>query len=126
MRDALFGMDTPERVVQRQLAAYNARDIEAWLATYDVQAEQYELHGQRVASGHAEIRARGQARFAEPDLHAQLLSRTVMGSVVVDYERVTRNFPEGRGTVEMLCIYEVIGSTIRKASFAMGARHLQA
>src|SRR5712691_5227127 len=117
-------MDTPERVVQRQLEAYNAKDIEAWLATYDAQAEQYELHGQRLASGHVEMRARMQGRFAEPDLHAQLLSRTVM-EAVVDHERLTRNFPEGRGTVEMLCLYEVSGSCIKKATFAIGARSLQ-
>src|SRR5436190_8323985 len=106
-------METPERVVQRQLEAYNARDIDAWLATYDAEAEQYELHGQRLASGHAEMRARIQARFAEPDLHAHLLSRTVMGAVVVDHERITRNFPEGKGTIEMLCVYEVSGSCIK-------------
>ncbi len=119
-------MDTLERVVQRQLEAYNAKDIEAWLATYDAQAEQYELHGQRLASGHPEMRARMQARFAEPDLHAQLLSRTVMEAIVIDHERITRNFPEGRGTIEMLCIYEVCGSCIKKATFAIGARSLQA
>jgi len=84
-------MNAPEQVVQRQLEAYNAKNIEAWLATYDTHAEQYELHGQRLARGHDEMRDRMQARFAEPDLHAQLLSRTVMGAVVVDHERITRN-----------------------------------
>ena len=122
----LNSMNTPERVVQRQLEAYNARDIEAWLATYDSHAEQYELHGQLLANGHGEMRARMQARFTEPDLHAELLSRTVMGAVVVDHERITRNFSEGRGTIEMLCIYEVSGDCIKKATFAIGARSLQA
>jgi hypothetical protein len=32
----------------------------------------------------------------------------VVGNVVVDSEEITRNFPEGLGTIEMLCIYEVI------------------
>jgi hypothetical protein len=36
------------------------------------------------------------ARFQEPNLEAVLLKRTVMGSIVVDHERVTRTFPEAR------------------------------
>lgn len=106
-------------IVQRQLDSYNAKDLEAWLGTYAPDAQQFELHGALLASGHAEIRSRMAARFTEPDLKATLLSRTVMGNIVVDHERITRNFPEGRGTVEMLCIYEVAGSTIRKATFAL-------
>jgi hypothetical protein len=39
---------------------------------------------------------------------------------VVDYERITRNFPEGKGTVEMLCVYEVADGLIQKATFALG------
>jgi putative hydrolase of HD superfamily len=88
-------MNTPESVVQRQLEAYNAKDLSAWLATY-APAEQFELHGPRLAAGHAQMRERMSARFAEPDLHAQLLTRVVMGSVVVDCERITRNFPKAR------------------------------
>jgi hypothetical protein len=115
-----------EQVVQRQLDAYNAKDIDAWLATYAPEAEQYELHGACLARGHAEIRARTLARFAEPDLHAALLTRTVMGTVVVDHERVTRNFPEGKGTVDMLCIYEVRGACIARATFALAPKILHA
>ena len=66
------------------------------------------------------MRERMAVRFAEPDLHAELLSRVVMGSVVVDHERITRNFPEGKGTIEMLCVYEVVNGFIAKASFAVG------
>ena len=110
----------PAALIQRQLEAYNDKDVEAWLATYAADAEQYLLHGDRLAKGHDELRARILVRFAEPDLHARLLSRTVMGSVVVDLEQITRNFPEGRGTMEMLCIYEVAQGRIVRASFAFG------
>jgi hypothetical protein len=85
--------------VQEQLDAYNAKDIEALLATYDPGAEQFTLHGERLAKGHEELRPRFLGRFAEPDLHARLLSRTVMANIVVDLELITRNFPEGRGTI---------------------------
>ena len=49
-----------------------------------------------------------------------------MGNVVTDHELVTRNFPEGRGSVEMLCIYEVLDGHIQKATFAMGEKRLDA
>jgi hypothetical protein len=118
-------MSSPEAIVQRQLEAYNARDLSAWLATYAPDAQQFELHGSSLAAGHAQMRERMAVRFAEPDLHAELLSRVVMGSVVVDHERITRNFPEGKGTIEMLCVYEVVNGLIAKASFALGAKALQ-
>ena len=113
-------------VVQAQLEAYNAKDLEGLLATYAPDAEQFALQGERLARGHDEMRPRFAARFAEPDLHARLLSRTVMGGVVVDHERITRNFPEGRGSVEMICIYEVAGGLIRRATFATAEKMLEA
>ena len=115
---------SPLSVVQAQLDAYNAKDIDGLLETYAVDAEQYTLHGERLARGHAEMRARFLTRFAEPDLHARLLSRTVMSSIVVDHELITRNFPEGLGTIEMLCVYEVVDGRIQKASFFLGEKRL--
>jgi hypothetical protein len=107
----------PEHVIQKQLAAYNAKDLEQFLATYAPDAEQWSLHGELLAKGHAEMRERYQVRFAEPDLHARLISRSVIGNFVTDYECVTRNFPEGVGSIEMLCIYEVQNGRIIRASF---------
>jgi hypothetical protein len=111
---------SPEIVVQRQLDAYNAKDLEAWVATYAADAQQYEHPGKLVASGHGEIRARAAARFTEPHLHAQLIQRTVMGSVVIDHENVTRDFPEGLGHIELVCIYVVERGLIQTASFVFG------
>jgi hypothetical protein len=104
----------------QQLDAYNAKDLPSWLATYAPDAEQFELHGERLAAGHGEIGARMQTRFSEPDLHAHLLSRIAMGTVVVDHERITRDFPEGKGTIEMLCLYEVREGLIRKPGSPSG------
>ncbi|PRC90686.1 nuclear transport factor 2 family protein [Solimicrobium silvestre] len=115
---------TATSLIQEQLDAYNAKDLERWLATYAPDAEQYTLHGECFARGHAEMRTRIAARFLEPDLHAKLINRTVMGNIVVDLEVITRNFPEGLGTVEMLCIYEVVNGLIQKASFSMGSAKL--
>lgn len=118
--------EMPADVIQRQLNAYNSKNVERWLETYATDAEQYCLHGDLLAKGHADLRSRITSRFLEPDLHAKLLSRTVMNNIVVDLEIVTRNFPDGLGTIEMLCIYEVIDGLIQKASFAFGQAKLGA
>ena len=111
---------SPSAVVQAQLDAYNAKDVDALMRTYAPDAAQFALHGALLAQGHAQIRPRYEERFLEPDLHARLLSRTVLGNFVTDLEIVTRNFPEGLGTVEMLCVYEVVDGQIVRASFATG------
>jgi putative hydrolase of HD superfamily len=112
---------SPEAVVQQQLSAYNAHDLDAWLATYASDAQQFEHPAKLLASGHAEIRARAAARFEEPNLHARLIKRAVMGNVVIDYEAVTRTFPDGPGHVELVCIYTVREGKIQDASFIFGA-----
>lgn len=111
---------SPEVVVQRQLDAYNAKNLDAWLATYDEMAKQFELGGKLLTSGHAEIRARTEPRFSEMNLHARLLSRTVLGNVVIDHEDVTRTFPEGPGRMELVCIYQVERGKIQSATFSFG------
>jgi hypothetical protein len=117
---------SPLSVVQEQLDAFNAKDVEALLKTYAPDAEQYTLHGELLAKGHDQLRPRFLARFEEPSLHARLVSRIVVGNVVTDAELITRDFPEGLGTLEMLCIYEVVDGHIRKASFALGQKTLHA
>ena len=58
----------PGVVVQRQLDAYNARDIDALLATYADDAQLFEHPAKLLASGAAQLRERFTARFQEPTL----------------------------------------------------------
>lgn len=116
----------PAAVVQRQLEAYNARDLDALMATYADDVEHFEFPSAPVAKGAAEVRSRLAIRLAEPDLHARLLSRTVMNEFVIDHEIVTRNFPEGIGTVEMFAIYEVRGGRITRGWFRFGEKRMGA
>jgi hypothetical protein len=117
---ALALLIKPETVVQQQLDAYNARDLEAWLATCKDDAEQYLLHAGLLASGRDAIRKRMVDRFNDEALHAELVSRTVMDNIVVDHEFVTRTLPDGLATIEMICVYEVWAGLIVKATFAIG------
>lgn len=56
-------------------------------------------------------------RFKEKDLFAKLINRMVCDDVVIDHELITRNFPEGKGSIEMLCIYQLKNSLIIKEQF---------
>lgn len=105
----------PEMVIQQRLEAYNRRDIDVLIALYAEDAEMFEHPGKLVARGRAALRQRFMLRFQEPNLHATLLHRIVMGNIVIDHEKVARTFPEGAGTVELTMIYEVNGGRISKA-----------
>jgi hypothetical protein len=110
------GQDVVE-VIQRQLAAYNQRNVDAWLATYAPDAVQRSSDGQLLAQGNEAIRARTAPRMQDPKLHAKLMQRCVMGEVVVDYEIVTRQLPEGLAEIEMVCFYVVRHGLIQSATF---------
>lgn len=111
----------PAAVVQRQLDAYNARDVEAIVAAYADDAQQFEHPAKLLARGSAELRARFALRFQDPRLHARLVRRMVAGHVVVDHEEITATFPEGPGQRELVAIYEVQEGRIAKAWFVFGA-----
>ena len=94
------------------------------LATYADNAEQFEHPSKLLASGAAEMRPRFEARFQEPNLHAQLVKRMVCGNTVIDQEIVTRTFPEGTGQIELVAIYEVKDGRIARAWFISGEKTL--
>jgi hypothetical protein len=120
----LIEISAPEAVIQRQLDAYNAHDLEAWLATYADDARQFDFPAMLLAEGIQAIRERAIERFQEPNLHSQLLHRTVVGNIVIDHEIVTRTFPEGPGTIDVVVIYQVTDGKIKTASFASGPKRL--
>lgn len=113
-----------EDPVAAQLAAYNARDIEAFMVPWACDCLYYAFPDQLLATGLDEVRARHVVRFREPNLHGTLLSRVSVGSIVVDHETVTRDFPEGPGAVDVIAIYEVADGKIAKAWFKMGEKRL--
>ena len=116
----------PEVVVQRQLDAFNLRDVDALLAVYAEDAQLFEHPSTLLATGSAELRERYRVRFQEPNLHAVLLKRIVAGAIVVDHEKVTRTFPEGPGEVELVMIYEVKAGRIARAWSITGPKTILA
>lgn len=112
----------PSSVVQRQLEAYNAHDVEALLRVYADDAEMYEHPAKLVARGSSGLRERFAARFRERNLRARLIHRIIAGETVIDHEKVTRTFPEGEGEMDLVMIYEVRDGRIQKAWSIAGAR----
>lgn len=106
--------------VERQLDAYNARDIDAFMLWWAEDCQYYAFPNTLLASSAAEIRARHVERFREPDLHGKLIQRACVGNLVMDHEVVTRNFPDGKGEVDVICLYEVSEGKIVKAWFKLG------
>jgi hypothetical protein len=82
-------MNPIEAPVQRQLDAYNAHDLERFLAEYT-------------------------DRFTIPTLHARLVNRIVAGNIVVDHEDITGLAETNRTAV---AVYEVVDGRIRTVWF---------
>ena len=117
-------IDQVEFPVQKQLEAYNARDIDDFMILWANDCQYYAFPTGLLADGAAEIRERHIERFKDANLHGALLTRVVIGNIVVDHETVTRTFLEGPGDIDVLCIYEVENGKIAKAWFKMGERRL--
>jgi hypothetical protein len=111
-------------VVQRQLDAYNARDIEAFSACWAEDAQYFAFPDTLLAQGIAAIRERHVARFQEPNLFGRLIHRMALGTMVVDQEVVARTFPEGPGEVDVIALYEVEDGKIARAWFKIGTPRL--
>ena len=117
---------TSESIVQAQLNAYNARDVNAFLATYSDDVELFEHPGKLLAKGLGQMRERYEVRFKEANLHAVITKRIVMGNVVVDHEKIARTFPEGTGVSEAVAIYQVQNGKISKVWLLLGPKTLDA
>ena len=107
---------TPAEVVQAQLVAYNAGDLDAFLAVFAEDAKLYRLgNDEPFAAGKEQLRTLyGKLFENSPELHSVVTNRTVIGNRIIDYERITgRN-----GQTEpwfIVMIYEVEEGLISRA-----------
>ena len=116
----------PVPLIDRQLAAYNAHDLEAFVATYSPDIELFEFPDKSHAKGMAALRERYKQRFADPILHATIADRMVLGNKVIDHELIRRTWPEGPGSWEAVVIYEMDKDLIAKCWFILGEKKLDA
>ncbi len=110
-------MSVSSELIQRQLDAYNAHDIEAFLACYADDAVLAGLNGDVTHAGLAAIRKRHEDLFYEfPRNHAKLVNRIDLGTTVIDHEQVER--APGGDRFEVAAIYTIKAGKIARVDFA--------
>ena len=106
--------DSPEDLAQRQLNAYNLRNIEAFLEPYADDVEVYQYPNTLQFKGKETMRNSYAQMFESvPNLHCELVDRIVQGNIVIDKERVLF----GDKIVEAVAIYHIENNKIKKVFF---------
>jgi uncharacterized protein (TIGR02246 family) len=111
------GREAAAAVVQRQLEAYNAQDLEAFLATYADDAVVTFASSGQVLDGKPAIRERYATLFRKyPQNRARIAERrTEGGGVVLDHELITGRAPDRPDPWDVGWVrYEVDGGLIRR------------
>ncbi len=78
----------PVMLVQQQLNAYNAHDLEAFLAPYAEDVEIYSTSGKLKMKGKQQMRKDYSFITKMPQLYCHLLNRIVSGNTVIDHEEI--------------------------------------
>lgn len=103
-----------EAIIQRNLDAYNAKDIDAFMSDYSEDVKLYAYPNQLQTEGKDTMRKSYQSWFERAvGLNATIKKRIVIGNKVIDEEEVTAN---GQ-TFHAVAIYEVNEGKITKVTF---------
>ena len=103
-----------ENIVQRQLDAYNARDIDRFMDTYSEDVKLFNYPDELQSEGQEKMRKNYKAFFeATPDLNCEIKNRMVIGNKVIDEEFITVN----GSTFSAVAIYEISNDKIAKVTF---------
>ena len=106
--------ESPEAIVQKQLDAYNDRDIDAFLATYTEDVQLYNFPNKVTSEGQNAMRESYAGFFQRTlDLHCEIKNRIIIGNKVIDEEYVTMN----GNHFKAVAIYEVENGLISKVTF---------
>ncbi|PWL38485.1 steroid delta-isomerase [Flagellimonas aquimarina] len=113
-RLAFVAEESPANIVQKQLDAYNARDIEGFMNAYAENIKLYEYPNSLFLEGQDKMKESYNSYFENtPDLHCELKNRIIIGNRVIDEEYITANGVNFRA----VAIYEVENGKIIKATF---------
>ncbi len=106
--------ESTEMLVQRQLNAYNSRDLDAFLATYAEDVKIYNFPQELIMDGKEAMRTRYQTLFQNnPNLYCELVNRIKIGNKVIDREHVRIK----NGYIDAVAIYEIKDGLIQKVTF---------
>ena len=112
---------TPESLVQQQVEAYNARDLERFVACYSDRIEVFRPPASAPAiSGKAQFAEfYASQRFCLPGLRADIVNRMVLDNKVIDHERI---FGVREQPLEVVVAYEIANGLIERVwAFAADA-----
>jgi putative hydrolase of HD superfamily len=106
---------TPAEIVQTQLDAYNAHDIDAFMATFSPTIQTMRFPTNEVLDKSAEEVRTGFAQyFQEARPHSEVSQRMTQGRFVIDYEM---GHDDKRGNWTAIAIYEVVDGVIQNLWF---------
>jgi len=107
---------SPSEVAEAQLKAYNAKDIDAFMAVFSEDVTLWNLGDSLPwSSGSTRTREIYSNLFnSSPDLNSEVLSRTVIGNKVLDYERITGR--KGGDVLFLIMVYEIKDGKIFRAT----------
>ena len=80
---------SPEYLVQQQLNAYNAHDLDAFLEPYAEDVELYEFPGKLIMKGKDAMRKDYEFLTKVPKLYCKVQKRIIQGNMVIDHEEVS-------------------------------------
>lgn len=107
-------VNTPETIVQKQVEAYNNKDIDAFLATYSDDIEIYNFPNILSMKGKTQMREVYSEMFERvKELHCEIKKRIIINNKVIDHEYV--KFDDNFSSV--VAIYEVKDGKIIKVTF---------
>ncbi len=112
----------PEDIVQKQLDAYNSRNLEVFLACYTEDVEVYNFRESEPMIRGIEACKKIYANVfdSSPELKATIDNRIILGNKVVDHEKVTGM--KGVDLIEVVAIYEVKDNLIYRVTFIRKGR----
>jgi hypothetical protein len=101
-------------LIEKQIAAFNSRDLEAFLACYARDARILDASSALMAEGYEGIRQMYAPLFANsPDLHAEITNRIQIGGWVIDDEHSTGFVMPGYPTeLRAVVVYHVVDGRI--------------
>ena len=106
--------NTAEQLVQQQLNAYNAHDLDAFLAPYADDVELYDFPDRLIMKGKEQMRKEYGFVTKTPQLYCRLKNRLVQGNMVIDHVEVSFGGPE---PVYAVAIYIIENGKIAKVYF---------
>jgi len=107
--------NSAEAIVQKQVEAYNAQNVAAFLENFSDDIEIYTFPNRLIRKGKEAYR-KVLIRFFKkyPELHCEIVSRTAYKNTVVDHERI--KYAEDDYS-EVIAIYKIKDGKIAKVYF---------